>query len=91
MSEWYHCTKCGTEHENMCACPEPFMKFPQEELNLTPKEAQLILDLLQLWDINYEDNNCARACVCRKCMQLEKSGEHSADTFESLKRKASSI
>lgn len=31
MSEWIHCPKCGTTHENQTACPEPSIQQPTEE------------------------------------------------------------
>ena len=31
MSEWIDCPKCGCNHENQCACPEPSVKQPEEE------------------------------------------------------------
>ena len=31
MSEWIDCPKCGENHENQCACPEPSVRQPEEE------------------------------------------------------------
>ena len=36
MSEWIQCMKCGTTHENMCACPEPTIQQPDEEKIYSP-------------------------------------------------------
>lgn len=38
MSEWIDCPKCGTNHENMCACPDaPFGLGSEDEC---PKPAR---------------------------------------------------
>lgn len=38
MSEWIDCPKCGTNHENLCRCPEPQVRQPEEEkTNDTPR------------------------------------------------------
>ena len=44
MSEWIDCPKCGENHENLCVCPEPSVRQPEEEkvVSDTPRTDAII-------------------------------------------------
>jgi hypothetical protein len=55
---------------------------------LNPDEAQLILDLMALYDACYEINH-PRDCLCSFCSSLETVGEYFSSVHDSLTQKCS--
>ena len=53
---------------------------------LTPQEAQLVLDLIKLFD-SCEDLSHPRDCLCNVCTSVEHAGENQSATFDSLAKK----
>jgi hypothetical protein len=56
-------------------------------MQLTKEEAQLVLELIRLWNAVY-DNSHSQLCGCTQCEVMEKCGGFQSATFDSLKTKA---
>ena len=58
---------------------------------MSKDEAELILRLLTLYDIVWDQGPCKPHCDCPVCKSADDAGSFKASTFESLKLKAEAM
>lgn len=73
MSEWIDCPKCGTNHENLCACPEPFIKQPDEERTLLQQQEECDHEWKEI-DASFDHEFGTEQVFYRECQKCGKQG-----------------
>jgi len=80
------CPKCGRPDSREIATEHNAANPPVE---LTKDEAELVVDLILLYNAIYDDRPDSSTCRCVMCLALDQAGGHQSSTYASLKAKCS--
>jgi hypothetical protein len=91
------CADCGYMRSTLspCKCGKYASILPKPlrsseglgQIKMTKNEAELVSDLLKLYDEIWANGRCRYGCECSTCQQSDKVGEHENEVFKTLSAK----